>query len=76
MLLGFGMISLTILDVAYLIGLLILGLEISALLEPLPVTFTLNTDMSYTEFIKKYKGKRNTPIDDQKRAAFYLVWPC
>lgn len=51
------MISPTVLDVAHLTGLPILGLEISALLEPIKVPFTLETGMSYTDFTKNYEGK-------------------
>ncbi|KAL7172890.1 hypothetical protein ACSBR2_032374 [Camellia fascicularis] len=70
------MISLTILDVAHLTGLPILGNQIHALLEPPKVTFTLNTDMSYTDFTQKYKGKPGSPVEDKERTVFYLVWLC
>ena len=76
LLLNFGMISPTILDVAHLTGLPILGNPIHALLEPPKVTFTLNTDMCYTDFAKKYQGKPGSPVDDKERTAFYLLWLC
>ncbi|KAL7171605.1 hypothetical protein ACSBR2_036296 [Camellia fascicularis] len=76
MLLTFGMISPTVHDVAHLTGLPILGLEISALLEPIKVPFTLQIDLSYTEFTKKYKGKLSSVVTDQERAVFYLIWLC
>ncbi|XP_028119223.1 uncharacterized protein LOC114316745 [Camellia sinensis] len=64
------------LDVAHLTGLLILGNPIHALLEPPKVTFTLNTDMRYTDFSKKYKGKLGSLVQDKERTAFYLLWLC
>ncbi|KAL7169062.1 hypothetical protein ACSBR2_034152 [Camellia fascicularis] len=70
------MISPTILDVAHLTGLSILGLEVSALLEPMKVPFTLQTDMGYTDFTKNYKGKPGSAVTDQERAAFYPIWLC
>ncbi|KAL7172799.1 hypothetical protein ACSBR2_032301 [Camellia fascicularis] len=70
------MISPTILDVAHLTGLPILGNPIHALLEPSKVTFTLNTDMCYTDFAKKYKGEPGSPVQDKERTAFYLLWLC
>ncbi|KAF5933876.1 hypothetical protein HYC85_030047 [Camellia sinensis] len=76
LLLNFGMISPTILDVAHLTGLPILGNPIHALLEPPKVTFTLNTDMCYTDFAKKYKGEPGSPVQDKERTVFYLLWLC
>jgi len=40
------------------------------------VTFTLNTDMCYTDFAKKYQGKPGSPVDDKERTVFYLLWLC
>ncbi|XP_028106025.1 uncharacterized protein LOC114305106 [Camellia sinensis] len=74
LLLNFGMISSTILDVAHLTGLPILGNPIHALLQPPKVTFTLNTDMCYIDFAQKYKGKPGSPVQDKERTAFYLLW--
>ncbi|XP_028121096.1 uncharacterized protein LOC114318399 [Camellia sinensis] len=76
LLFNFGMISPTILDVAHLTGLPILGNPIHALLEPPKVTFTLNTNICYTDFAKNYQGKPGSPVDDKERTAFYLLWLC